>query len=273
MEAPSSSRKAANRHKRAADRAEKKRPPGESRPLMAKTKKQGLYIAALMGGDSAAAVGGAGTGKTYIASRIAAKKLLTGAVDKIIVARVTVSKAKHANGFLPGKLDAKMAPWLIPVIDGIRAEVSAQTLETWKNEGRFEIASFEHMRGRTFADAFVILDEAQNADLGDLRLFLTRIGENSQVVVTGDMDQIDIPDSGLATCLDLIERHNINMAIFEFTSDDVVRSQFAKAWVKAFAQREQKVVSISWRTAATDVNLDRPPAFLDTPQKSRRAAS
>lgn len=207
-----------------------------TKPLQPKTIRQGYLLEALKAGESACAVGSAGTGKTYIPARIAAQKLIEGKIDKIIVARVTVSKAKHSIGYLPGKIDAKMLPWLQPVIDGLRAEVSASTLEDWKQTGRFEIASFEHMRGRTFEKCFVILDEAQNCDFGDLRLFLTRIGEDSQVVITGDLDQIDIHDSGLPSVLDMIEKYDLPMHVIEFTEEDVVRSSFAKSFVKAFAK-------------------------------------
>lgn len=202
-------------------------------PLKAKTQRQAEYISLLNAGKDVFAVGGAGTGKTYIAARFAARALMEGKVEKIIVCRVTVSKSKHALGFLPGKLEQKLAPWLIPVIDGIRAEVSGQTLDQWRQNGQFEIASFEHMRGRTFSNAWVLLDEAQNADRGDLAMFLTRIGEGSQVVVTGDLDQVDIPDSGLERILDICEDEDIPMAIVEFEAGDVVRSELAKRWVQA----------------------------------------
>lgn len=259
--APRSS-KAAARHAR---RAQKQRSgPGEAprpKPLVALSVRQQDLIDCLRSGESAFAIGGAGTGKTYVPARIAAQKLLAGEIDKIIVARPTVSKPKHAQGFLPGKLDAKLAPWLIPVMDGLRAEVSGALIDKWTQEGRFEIASFEHMRGRTFRDCFVILDEAQNCDYGDLRLFLTRIGENAQVVVTGDMDQIDIHDTGLERVVDMCESHDLPMDIIEFTDEDVVRSQFAKAWVKAFSKEKA-------RSGAA--NLDSAPRFPDT--ASRHAA-
>lgn len=261
--APTRSHKAAARQKRKAEKVEKTE-PGRAKPLVAKTEKQARYLAALRSGDSAFAVGGAGTGKTYVASRIAAQKLVRGEIEKIVICRVSVSKAKHKNGFLPGKLDQKLAPWMVPVMDGLRAEVSAKQIETWTAEGRFEIASFEHMRGRTFSDAFVILDEAQNCDLGDLRMFLTRIGMNSQVVVTGDMDQIDIEDSGLAEVLDMVEKDDLPMHIIEFGSGDVVRSQFAKAFVQAFERRS--------RRPANDANLDTQPAFLHAPRRVTSAA-
>lgn len=190
--------------------------------------------------ESIFAIGPAGTGKTYMAARIGAQKLLAGEIDKIIVARVTVSNARHALGFLPGNLDAKMAPWLKPVIQALREELSAQNYDHLKSEGKIEFCSFEHMRGLTFRDCMVILDEAQNATFEDLRTFLTRQGEDAQVIVTGDLDQIDIHDSGLDDIISLCEEFEIPMDILEFTEDDVVRSAAAKAWVKAFSAHERR---------------------------------
>lgn len=231
--------KAAQRHaRRAAQTAKKCGAP----PLVAKTSNQGRLISVLRDGDSVFAVGGAGTGKTYIPARIAAQRLMGGLVEKIIICRPTAAPTRHANGFLPGKLDAKLAPWLIPVMDGIRAEVSGATLDKWKDEGRFETVSFEHMRGRTFDGAFVLLDEAQNCTWGDLRMFLSRTGKDTQIAVTGDIDQIDIHDSGLEAVLEMIEDDDLPAHIIRFTDEDVVRSEFAKAFVRAFAKRDRKIV-------------------------------
>lgn len=264
VDPPRVSHKAASRQARKDRKAQRHAGP---RPLEAKTPRQADYIETLQDGDSTFAIGPAGTGKTYVAGRIAAQKLLKGEVDRIIVARVTVSKPKHALGFLPGKLEAKIEPWLVPVIDGIRAEVTAQVLDQWRNEKKFEIASFEHMRGRTFRDAFVILDEAQNADFGDLKLFLTRIGEDTQVVVTGDLDQIDIPNSGLEEVLDLAEEHDVPMHVIEFDDEDVVRSKFARAWVKAFRKREDRAPA-GRVVSGSAVNLDDRPDFLNNGRQS-----
>lgn len=249
--------KAAARHARRAQKASRGSYVVE--PLKPKTARQAEYISLLQGGGDVFAVGGAGTGKTYIPARLAARALVDGKVEKIIVARVTVAKAKHALGFLPGKLDQKLAPWLVPIMDGMRAEVSAATIDQWKANGQFEIASFEHMRGRTFANCWLILDEAQNADLGDLQLFLTRIGEGAQVAVTGDTDQVDIHNSGLEEVLEMVRRNSINMSIVEFGDDDVVRSALARSWVKAFSARRARLA-----TPERDVQiLDHAPAFLN----------
>lgn len=209
------------------------RQPG-SKPLEAKTPTQRVYLDHLQAGRSVFAVGGAGTGKTYLAARIAARKMVEGKIEKIIICRVTVSQPKHALGFLPGRLEQKLEPWLVPVFDGIKAEVSGATLDNWRKEGKVEIASFEHMRGRTFSSAMVILDEGQNCSLLDLRMFLTRTGTDAQIVVTGDMDQIDVNDSGLNTVIGMALDYDVPMEVVQFSSEDVVRSAMAKAWVKAF---------------------------------------
>lgn len=275
--------KAAARAQRRA--ASKNQPPTERRqrpdeqpgakPLEPKTAKQAEYIKYLQSGKSVAATGGAGTGKTYIAARVGARGLIEGRFDKIVLCRVAVSKPKHAMGFLPGKIEDKLKPWLVPVIDGLRAEVSAGTLEEWKNKGMFEVVAFEHMRGRTFTNAFVIMDEAQNADFGDLKLFLTRTGANSQIVMTGDMDQIDIPNSGLSEVIEMILDYDVPVEVVRFTSADVVRSPLAKAFVVAFekhADKQKADRQAAHMAHRHDAFLDAPPAFLNNGVSDRKAA-
>lgn len=258
--------KAAARHARK-NAKDQRRLSQQPKPLVAKTERQAEYLDLLKAGESIIAIGGAGTGKTYLATRIAAQRLLRGDIDKIIVARATVSKPKHRQGFLPGKLGEKLAPWMIPIIDALRAEVSAQQLETWKNEGRYEIAPFETMRGRTFARAVVILDEGQNCDWSDLKTFITRTGEDTQVIVTGDLDQIDIPDSGLEDFVTMVEQYDLPMDIVEFGPEDVVRSPFTRAFVKAYSTfrpgRRFTPIPVA--------NLDTQPAFLDNGLKLQAA--
>lgn len=180
------------------------------------------------------AVGEAGTGKTYVPSRFAIRRLMAGDVETIFIARPTVSPSRHRQGFLPGKLDKKLEPWLAPVISAFKDETSSRQVDTLHQQGKIEFISFEHLRGRTLSDCFVILDEAQNCTLSDLKLFLTRKGENSMYVVAGDPSQVDIPDSGLEMILNMIESQNLSPAILEFGSDDVVRSADAKEWVEVF---------------------------------------
>ncbi len=226
--------------------------PG-SRVLVAKTEAQKTLLRHLFEGTSIFAVGGAGVGKTYLSSRVAAKALLSNKVERIIIARATIAKQKHHLGFLPGNLESKLKPWLVPILDGLRAEVSNATIDAWKADGRLEFLSFEHMRGRTLDNAFVILDEAQNCDITDLQLFLTRSGENTQIVVTGDLDQVDIPASGLDEVVNIAEANpTIPMIVVRFSNDDVVRSELAKAWVKVFSQRNKSDSVKGFLDAAPD---------------------
>lgn len=245
---------------RAARRAEKanKHIARVAKPLTPKTENQADYLAILRDGDSVIAIGPAGTGKTYLAARVAAQRLIAGDIEKIVVSRVTATKPQHHIGFLPGSADQKMAPWLTPIIEALKCEVSGNTLDQWRKDGKFEIVPFEFMRGRTFDNAFVILDEGQNAVFNDLYLFLTRTGTDTQVVVAGDPspEQTDIHNSGLEEITDLAEQHEI-MDVVEFDENDVVRSPFARKWVQAVAARNR-----ARAFQANDANLDTHPRFL-----------
>ncbi|AFO71748.1 putative PhoH-like protein [Caulobacter phage CcrSwift] len=268
--------KAAARQARRQERSQKKDPTANKpnyKALEAKTERQRRYIQALKAGESVIAIGGAGTGKTYIPSRLFAKKLIEAKIERLIIARVTASRPKHALGFLPGKLEAKLAPWLVPVIEGVKAEMNAQTYTQLQEAGKIEFASFEHMRGRTFAECCVLLDEAQNADYKDLKMVLTRWGENAQYAVTGDVDQIDVDDSGLETVVDIVETHDIPIHVIEFTDEDVVRSPMAKAWVKAFSAHEGKDGRTRRFHRPTVRNLDVLPAFIDNGRVTKPVAS
>lgn len=256
---------------RAARRAERTAKQQEHRapPLVALNEAQQDYIDILRENRSVIVLGPAGTGKTYIAGRIAAQRKLKGEIEKIIVTRVNVSKKEFALGHLPGDLNAKMKPWMVPIMEGIRSEVSAKIMEDWKSKGEFEIVPFEFMRGRTFSDAVVILDEAQNASFSALEMFVTRTGTNSQVIICGDPNQVDIPDSGLEDIADIAEEDEI-VDTMEFTEDDVVRSAEAKAWVKGIAKYKRKrearlEAERRARMAALDQaggNLDAMPRFM-----------
>lgn len=212
------------------------------RPLSARTETQREYIEALQESTQVFAIGPAGTGKTYIPARLAAQALKNKRIEKIYIARPTVAPKRHSQGFLPGKLEQKLAPWLVPILDAMKEEVSAATLKQWMDDKTVEFLSFEHLRGRTLRDCWVILDEAQNCTIADLKLFLTRKGEDSVYVIAGDTDQVDgeaIPDSGLAPVIDMIERFDLSPEIVEFDEEDVVRSADAKEWVKAFSRMSQ----------------------------------
>lgn len=232
------SKAAARAARKASKRANKSTGPSAA-PLNPWNENQHKYINALNMGRNVFAVGPAGTGKTYIAARIAARKLVLGLTRKIVLARVAIADKRHDIGFLPGKADQKMAPWLVPIFDGLRVELGTAALERMKLDNRIEIVPFQHIRGRSLSYCFLILDEAQNANMKDFKSFLTRPGENCQVAVAGDPSQTDIADSGLMDVLSMVPDHRIPMEIVCFTEDDVVRSQLAKAWVKAFGAWEK----------------------------------
>lgn len=229
------SRKAQARHERRQNSATRNSERLRE-PLVPRSQNQAEMCQALLDSAQIFAVGPAGTGKTYIASRHALRQVLSGTKERVVICRATVAKSKHRLGFRPGNQDEKIADWLVPIMDGFKAEASVSTIEKLRRDGKIEFLAFETMRGRSLGDSVVLLDEAQNCDLGDLRMFLTRIGEGSQVIVSGDLDQIDIPDSGLAHVLDMIETFDLGADIIEFGADDVVRSVVAREWVKAFAE-------------------------------------
>ena len=180
------------------------------------------------------AIGEAGTGKTWLSARTAMQHLKHNKIDKIYIARPTVSEKRHEQGFLPGKLEAKLQPWLVPLIEAFKDETTSAEVTQMMVDKRIEFLSFEHMRGRTFKNAYVLLDEAQNCTFSDLKMFLTRKGEGTTYVVTGDITQVDIPDSGLEPIIDMVEKYNIDADIIEFLPEDVVRSVHAREWVEAF---------------------------------------
>jgi len=232
---PPMSQKALKRLKRRQQKSSSKvrYQPSIIRPLNAR---QSDLIDSLKNATQIFAIGEAGTGKTWLSCKIAIQKLKSQEISKILIARPTTAPKRHQQGFLPGKLEQKLAPWLVPMMDAFKDEVSAAELERLMGAGDIEFLSFEHMRGRTFKDAFVILDEAQNCTFADLRLFLTRKGEDTTYVVTGDPVQSDIDDSGLVAILDIIEKYDIDADIIEFLPEDVVRSEHAREWVEAFSK-------------------------------------
>lgn len=194
---------------------------------------QAAYINALKTSSQVIVTGPAGTGKTYIASTYAAQLFAKGQIDKIILTRPNVA-AGRSLGFFPGSMEEKMAPWVIPFTDVLEANLGA-AYEIAVKKRQIDIVPFEVMRGRTFNNAFVILDEAQNTSPAEMKMFLTRIGEESQVLLNGDIRQSDLKtESGLKTIIDMIRKQKLPVDHIEFTADDIVRSGICAMWVKAF---------------------------------------
>jgi phosphate starvation-inducible PhoH-like protein len=203
-------------------------------PLVALNSKQDLYIKALKNHDQTVVCGFSGTGKTYIAATYAANLYLTKKIDRIILTRPNISVGKDL-GYIPGTLNEKFAPWAAPVLDVLKEHLGDGVLETGIKNNNIELAPLSTMRGRSFDNSFVILDEAQNTSVAEIKMFLTRIGRNTKVVVNGDVKQSDINvQSGLAKIIHLIKKYNMDIPVIEFDIDDIVRSEACKNWIIAF---------------------------------------
>jgi len=209
--------------------ADRKAPP--IRPL---NSTQADYLDALRSSPQVIALGPAGSGKTWIAAAHAADLFRAGEISRIILTRPN-APCGRSLGFFPGSLDDKFAPWAAPVLDALRERMGAGAFEIARKNGEIELAPFEVMRGRSWRNAFVLLDEAQNATAAQMKMFLTRIGEDCRVVVNGDADQSDIKEtSGLAVVLDLVTRSKLPVPVIEFGHADIVRSDICAMWARAF---------------------------------------
>jgi phosphate starvation-inducible PhoH-like protein len=214
--------------------AYKEKNPPSNDFFVAKTVKQAEYYKALKTHKQVICLGPAGTGKTYCAATLAAELYIKQEITKIIVTRPNVS-AGNRLGFFPGTLEEKMAPWLIPVMEVLSKHLGAGAIETMVKNGNLEIAPFETMRGRSFENAFVILDEAQNVTPHEIMMFLTRMGEGCTMVLNGDIQQSDLPsESGLLKVMRLALKYDLPVPVIEFTVDDIVRSELTKRWIMAF---------------------------------------
>ena len=195
---------------------------------------QRQYINALKTSDQVVVCGCSGTGKTFIAATFAANLYATRQIDKIILTRPNVSVGKDL-GYFPGTLEEKFAPWAAPVLDVLNEQLGKGTVETGIKSGNIEMAPLSTMRGRSFKNAFIILDEAQNTSVAEIKMFLTRIGKDCKVVINGDVKQSDIGgQSGLSKVIHLAKKYNMDIPIIEFGVEDVVRSNICKEWIIAF---------------------------------------
>lgn len=198
------------------------------------TDKQAEYIKALKTSPQVIVTGAAGTGKTFIAATKAAQLFDSGLIDKIILTRPNVP-AGRSLGFFPGTMEEKIAPWIVPFVEVLEDSLGKDVVDIAMKNGNISVIPFEVMRGRTFKNAFVILDEAQNASPHELKMFLSRVGENAQVVINGDLMQSDLrSDSGLAKLIEIIKTQRLDVPTIEFTMDDIVRSDICAMWIKAF---------------------------------------
>lgn len=201
--------------------------------LEAKTEAQGHYIISIEANQLTFGIGPAGTGKTYVCTRYAADMLQRGEVEKIIVTRPAI-EAGEGLGFLPGTIHEKFAPYFAPFRAVLDEVFGASHVDNMIKLGKIDIQPLEYIRGLTFNNAIVILDEAQNTTPTQMKLFLSRIGEYSKVIVNGDITQKDIPgDSGLIDAIDRLEGLR-GVEIVEFDEDDIVRSGLVKEIIKRY---------------------------------------
>jgi phosphate starvation-inducible PhoH-like protein len=210
------------------------------RRITARSAAQATYIRALRERELVFGLGPAGTGKTYLAVAAAVDNLMSGAVERIILSRPAV-EAGERLGFLPGDLREKVDPYLRPLYDALYDMLPAEQIEKRLTGGEIEVAPLAFMRGRTLSNAHVILDEAQNTTPVQMKMFLTRLGENAKMVVTGDLSQIDLPRgtrSGLRDALDTL-RDVPEIGIVEFGEADVVRHPLVARIVQAYEQRDR----------------------------------
>jgi phosphate starvation-inducible PhoH-like protein len=210
--------------------------PGMRKLIQAKTSGQAEYLAKIGENDIVVGIGPAGTGKTYLAVAAAVDALTRKKVRRIILARPAV-EAGESLGFLPGDMQAKVDPYLRPLYDALDEMMPAERIQKALETRVIEIAPLAFMRGRTLGDAFVILDEAQNATALQMKMFLTRLGVNSQIVITGDKTQIDLPkreESGLMQVERILPGID-GIAFHYFTEGDVVRHRLVRDIIRAYA--------------------------------------
>jgi len=205
------------------------------KPLEARNAAQSLYIRSLHQNELTFGIGPAGVGKTYVPARVYGQMLARGEIEKLYVARPNVTKAKHRMGYLPGTMEDKTAPWLVPIFEGVKDSMSPSEFDRFRREKKIEEVPYEFMQGRTFRNAACIVDEAENLDLDDLYITLTRQGEGLSMVLCGDPRQSRIPNSGLMKVVQMAQAPWMeSIGVVEFGEEDVVRSRQARQWVAAF---------------------------------------
>jgi phosphate starvation-inducible PhoH-like protein len=209
--------------------------------VVARTPNQQKMADLILKNDMLFAIGPAGTGKTYTAVALAVRALKSKEIKRIILTRPAVEAGENL-GFLPGDLREKLDPYLQPLYDALRDMLQAEKLSDYLTNGTVQIAPLAFMRGRTLDNAFVILDEAQNATVSQMKMFLTRMGRNAKFVVTGDQTQIDLPSkqkSGLAEVVNMLEKIE-GVGLVKLDKSDVIRHPLVKKVIDAFELYEQK---------------------------------
>jgi phosphate starvation-inducible PhoH-like protein len=210
--------------------AEKKDKP----EFIPRTDNQDYLWKAMQSNTQVLVLGPAGTGKTYVTATMASTLYITKRIDRIVITRPHVAVGKDL-GYLPGTLEEKTYPWALPVLDVLEKHLSKGVVDTAIKNGNIEMAPLALMRGRSFDDAFLIVDETQNITTAELKMLLTRVGENSTIVLNGDVQQSDLKaGDGLSKIIHLAKKHMLDVPVIEFGVDDIVRSDICAEWVKVF---------------------------------------
>ena len=212
----------------------------KGKPIKAKTFGQKKYIEAIKNNTVVIGVGPAGTGKTYLAVAMAVNAFRSKEINRIILTRPAV-EAGEKLGFLPGDLQQKVDPYLRPLYDALFDMLGAENFQKYQERGNIQVAPLAYMRGRTLDDSFIILDEAQNTTPEQMKMFLTRLGFGSKIVVTGDITQIDLPDgkrSGLVEVIKILKNLE-DIQTVKFSEKDVVRHQLVQDIIKAYEKYEE----------------------------------
>ena len=240
-------------------------------PVRAKTAGQTAYVQAMESNTVTFGIGPAGTGKTYLAVAKAVRALEDGRVRRIVLTRPAVEAGENL-GFLPGTLNDKVDPYLRPLYDALSDMLGAPQLKRYMDENVVEVAPLAYMRGRTLNDAFVILDEAQNATVQQLKMFLTRLGFNTTMVITGDRTQVDlaVPKSGLASIENVLKDVK-SIAFVHLNAQDVVRAELVGRIVEAYEAWETREADFRREKARNRKSLESPateesPATAESPE-------
>lgn len=213
----------------------------KGRPVKPKTLGQQKYVQAIKNNTITIGVGPAGTGKTYLAVAMAVMAFRSKQINRIILTRPAV-EAGESLGFLPGDLQQKVDPYLRPLYDALYDLMGPEMFQKCQERGDIEVAPLAYMRGRTLDDSFIILDEAQNTTCEQMKMFLTRLGNNSKIVVTGDITQIDLPSgkkSGLKDSMAILKNVD-DISIIRLTGRDVVRHKLVQEIIKAYERQEER---------------------------------
>jgi len=203
------------------------KPSRETRKkLKPKTTNQQEYIRSIVESDVTFCTGPAGSGKTAVAVGLACEYLLEKKVEKIIITRPVVESGGRGLGFLPGTMNEKIQPWLVPIIEEMNLYLTRDTVNSFRSSNRIELCPLEYMRGRNFHNSFMILDEAQNATYDQIKMFLTRIGQESKAIVNGDLDQTDLnkdEGAGLYACVEKLDQLD-GVSICKLSFEDIIRN-------------------------------------------------